>query len=256
MTSNRRCKRPFRFTEDRLMKFVELYRRESCLWNRQTQLQTTRNSAYKRIQTGINNEVHRNEDPVSVLGVKMKINTLRSLYLQELTRINANSMYKPKISWFAPLHDFLAPYMDKQSTRESAMDSLMPERQLRIKLHRMKNIKQSPLDEKSNSQVPMANSPASGLSTTPSSPPLNTKTAPPARSPIRTAPQIVKFPQNCSILQSLGSNEFTFFGLSVGAQLCNMPLSNAMIMQSKIQNMLSMERRKIDGDTSEVDMYS
>lgn len=54
----------------------------------------------------------------------------------------------------------------------------------------------------------------------------------------------------------MGEDEFTFFGLSVAAQLRSMPLANAMIMQSKIQYMLSMERRKINGDTTEVNLFS
>lgn len=58
------------------------------------------------------------------------------------------------------------------------------------------------------------------------------------------------------IVQSVGEDEFTFFGLSVAAQLRSMPLANAMIMQSKIQYMLSMERRKINGDTTEVNLFS
>lgn len=53
-----------------------------------------------------------------------------------------------------------------------------------------------------------------------------------------------------------GEDEFTFFGLSVAAQIRNMPLDNAMVIQSKIQYMISMERRKINGQTNEVDMYN
>lgn len=57
-------------------------------------------------------------------------------------------------------------------------------------------------------------------------------------------------------VQSMGEDEFTFFGLSVAAQLRSMPLANAMVMQSKIQYMLSTERRKINGDTTEVNLFS
>lgn len=64
-----------------------------------------------------------------------------------------------------------------------------------------------------------------------------------------------KLEKTCFV-QSMGEDEFTFFGLSVAAQLRSMPLANAMIMQSKIQYMLSMERRKINGDTSEVNLFS
>jgi len=53
-----------------------------------------------------------------------------------------------------------------------------------------------------------------------------------------------------------GEDEFTFFGLSVAAQIRNMPLASAMVMQSKIQYMISMERRKIGGHSCDVDIFN
>ncbi|KAH8371508.1 hypothetical protein KR093_007747 [Drosophila rubida] len=260
MASNRAAKRPFRFTEERHLKFVELLGREPSLWNNLPQSQGIRNEAHKRIQSGLNSGVQRNETPVTLVGVKIKIKNLRTVYHQELKKIYSNPAYKPKISWFAPLHDFLAPYQDTP-----ALVSSLPQKRLRIKLPRIKTIKQPPFDDEQESPVKLHPRPAAQVlkpktgsslpAPLPAPPSLPVVTIPPQASDA-TAPQIPKFSENCSMLQSLGSNEFAFFGLSVGAQLSNMPLSNAMIMQSKIQYMLSVERRKIDGDASEVNMLS
>lgn len=104
---------PFRFTDERHMKFVELYSREPCLWNRRPQLWAARNAAYKRIQMGINAEAEPTENPITIQGVKMKIKNLRTGYHQELKKIRANPKYTPKIPWFAPLHKFMAQFLDK-----------------------------------------------------------------------------------------------------------------------------------------------
>lgn len=52
-----------------------------------------------------------------------------------------------------------------------------------------------------------------------------------------------------------GEDEFTYFGLNVAAQLRNMPLANTMVMQSKIQYMLAVERRKISGHSTDVNIF-
>lgn len=104
---------PFRFSDERNVKFVELYRREPCLWNRRPYLWGARNAAYKRIQRGMNCEADAGETPLTLPGVKTKIKNMRSSYHQELKKIRTNPKYTPKIPWFAPLHSFLAQFLDK-----------------------------------------------------------------------------------------------------------------------------------------------
>lgn len=113
MSTNEEPRVPFRFSDERHIKFVELYSREPCLWNRRPYLWGARNAAYRRVQTGINAEALPNENPVTLEGVKTKIKNMRTGYHQELRKIRANSKYTPKIPWFAPLHAILAPFLDQ-----------------------------------------------------------------------------------------------------------------------------------------------
>ncbi|TDG40684.1 hypothetical protein AWZ03_012890 [Drosophila navojoa] len=261
---------PFRFTDERHMKFVELYSREPCLWNRQPQLWVARNAAYKRIQMGINAEVEPTENPITLQGVKMKIKNLRTGYHQELKKIRANPKYTPKIPWFAPLHKLLAQFLDKKSDEDIVLVNTPPLKRLQIKLPRLKTIKLLPLESEEKREIKMELEPdqqvlipTTALSVMPNQsppPPLRFIT-PPAQpsSPVEVNPTPVvssALLDRTRTLPSLGDDEFMFFGLSVAAQLRSMPLSNAMIMQSKIQYMLSVERRKISGDTTEVNLFT
>ncbi|XP_030564709.1 uncharacterized protein LOC115765339 [Drosophila novamexicana] len=266
---------PFRFTDERHMKFVELYSREPCLWNRRPYLWGARNAAYKRIQLGINAETEPNENSITLQGVKMKIKNMRTGYHQELKKIRANPRYTPKIPWFAPLHKFLAQFLDKKSDEEVVLVPSPPLKRLQIKLPRLKTIKLLPLESEEKPEIKMELEPsqqvfipttALPLMPTLTPPPPLRLITPPAQPPSPVPPQILEVTSLPTVnptlvdrpraLQSTGDDEFTYFGLSVAAQLRSMPLSNAMIMQSKIQYMLSMERRRIGGDTTEANLFA
>jgi len=103
---------PYRFSDERTVKFVELYGREPCLWNKRPYLRRARNAAYRRIQAGINADIEPYETCLTIQGVKMKIKNLRTGYHQELKKIRTISGYQPKTPWFAPLHGFLAEFLD------------------------------------------------------------------------------------------------------------------------------------------------
>ncbi|XP_064551877.1 uncharacterized protein LOC135437747 isoform X2 [Drosophila montana] len=146
---------PFRFTDERHIRFVELYSREPCLWNRRPYLWGARNAAYKRIQLGINAEAEPNENPITLQGLKMKIKNMRSGYHQELKKIRTNAKYTPKIPWFAPLHKFLAQFLDKKSDEEVVSVHSPPLKRLQIKLPRLKTIKLLPLESEENPEIKM-----------------------------------------------------------------------------------------------------
>ncbi|KAL7738246.1 hypothetical protein ACLKA6_006577 [Drosophila palustris] len=267
MTTNGEPGMPFRFSDERHIKFVELYSREPCLWNRRPYLFGARNAAYKRVQTGINAEALPNECHVSLEGVKTKIKNMRTGYHQELKKIRENPKYTPKIPWFAPLHTILAPFLDKQ-TNDVPLISPKPLKRLQVKLPRLrpkvpyesKENVEVKVELEPNQQVFIPNDALPLMPTLTPAPPLRLIT-PLAQPP--TPPQILEVPaqpkanssavERTLTMQPLSEDEFTFFGLSVAAQLRCMPLTSAMIMQSKIQIMLSMERRRIGGDTTEVD---
>lgn len=151
----------------------------------------------------------------------------------------------------------------------------MPLKRVQIKLPRLKVFPfpcQPGVDVKTefepNQQVVIPNSALPLMPTLTPAPPLRLISPPPPSVPAPQQQQQSQPPpterisssplklEQTRIVQSMSEDEFTFFGLSVAAQLRSMPLANAMIMQSKIQYMLSMERRKINGDTTEVNLFS
>jgi len=153
----------------------------------------------------------------------------------------------------------------------------MPLKRLQIKLPRLRPIKLQPYESEGeadgkielepNQQVLIPSNALPLMPTLTPAPPLRLIT-PPAQPPPSTPPEILEVPslqpksnnssklERTLAIQSMGEDEFTFFGLSVAAQLRSMPLPSAMIMQAKIQYMLSTERRRIGGDTTEANLFA
>nr|XP_017096717.2 uncharacterized protein LOC108125144 isoform X2 [Drosophila bipectinata] len=222
MSNTARATVPFRFTDERTLVFVILYGREPCLWNKKQYLQRARNAAYRRIQTGINSVTEPHEAHLTVQGVKMKIKNLRSAYHQELKKIRLNPEYQPKTPWFGPLHEFLGEFID---TNELSSPDTPPLKRLQIRLTRI------------TEPIP------AGCSASEKGEVLGS-----------TQGSVTGTGLGLGVGMR-GEDEFTFFGLSVAAQLRNMPLANAMVMQSKIQYMLAVERRKISGHSTDVNIF-
>nr|XP_016927958.1 uncharacterized protein LOC108008590 [Drosophila suzukii] len=284
---------PYRFSDERTVKFVELYGREPCLWNKRPYLRRARNAAYRRIQAGINADIEPYETCLTIQGVKMKIKNLRTGYHQELKKIRTISGYQPKTPWFAPLHGFLAEFLDTNEFETSTTPQL---KRLQIRLTRLKPIKlQTEIkpdpDDMSVPEMPSIPTPSSLFTVLAAPMPMDQPPTPPPSLPkiaeINTAPLSapaqMPLPMStaCSLSEKSevlglgmgssvagrangaglgvgmrGEDEFTFFGLSVAAQIRNMPLASAMVMQSKIQYMISMERRKIGGHSCDVDIFN
>ncbi|KAH8252561.1 hypothetical protein KR032_000629 [Drosophila birchii] len=286
---------PFRFSDERTLKFVELYGREPCLWNKRPYLRRARNAAYRRIQAGMNSDTEPMESLITIQGIRIKIKNLRTSYHQELKKIRTMPGYTPKAPWFSPLHEFLYDFVD---TAEKNTEPAPPVRRLQIRLTRLKpiklqtDIKPDPEDIDFTETIPAP--PAPSLFTILPQPMMieQPPTPPPSLdkiAEINPGPPTVQMPlpipaatgsmsEKSEVIEpGLGSvpslgrgtglglgmdlamrgeDEFTFFGLSVAAQIRNMPLDNAMIIQSKIQYMISMERRKINGQANDVDMFN
>ncbi|KAH8355174.1 hypothetical protein KR093_007644 [Drosophila rubida] len=258
----------FRFTDERHLKFVEAFSREPCLWNRHPYLWGARVAACKRIQDVMNGTLQPNENPISLQGIKMKIKNMRSVYHQELKKIKANPYYYPRSCWFEPLDKILGPFLDRNDDDEQLISPIALKR-LQVKVPRLKSIRLMPnsADERTEVKIELEDElPTDVPSTLTAAPPLRMITPPPRpATPSPNPPQIVEVTslhttkptilEQTRSLQSAGEDEFTFFGLSVAAQLRSMPLSSAMVMQSKIQYMISKERRRINGDTSEANLF-
>ncbi|XP_062137425.1 uncharacterized protein LOC133846448 isoform X3 [Drosophila sulfurigaster albostrigata] len=319
-TSGRPMER-FRFTDERHLMLVEAFSREPYLWSRGSSRYVwgARSAACKRIQNIMNGTLQRNETPVSLEGVKMKIGNLRTVYRRELRKIKENPSYYPNSCWFEPLNKILAPLLDKNPDDDEVMVSANPfqeekadehqqlispiplkrlqraddnvqliyqpsqkqtkaevsetfmeengdgneelispksQKRLQVKVPRLKCIRVMPSEVEESTEIKIEHdAEADQLEpSTSTSPQLSVITSPP-RSPSSNLPKIVNASSLQTALRNRDEDEFTFFGMSVAAQLRKMPLSSAMIMQSKIQHMISMERRKINGDTSEVNLF-
>ncbi|XP_030368842.1 uncharacterized protein LOC115619953 [Scaptodrosophila lebanonensis] len=290
---------PFRFTDEKTLKFVEEYRRAECLWNRTRARKEEREQAYDRLRRAMDNERTVGEEPLTLKGVKVKIKNLRTYYHQELKRMKSDLGYTPRSICFKPLHSFLAKYLHQSKFKtvgDSAGDvseddathiPLSTIKRCKIKLTRLKTIKLLPLKDEGDcievvepqvekiksepsaeqqllvkvGSSPHAEAPPLRLLTPPTSaplplpPPLNYRAEQlPHITEITTLHQPLKNINNSSTIERnpmqplQNEDEFHFFGLSVAAQLRSMPLSNAMLMQANIQNLLSTERRKINGN--------
>ncbi|KAH8401805.1 hypothetical protein KR009_007931 [Drosophila setifemur] len=272
---------PFRFTDERTIKFVDLYGREPCLWNKRPYLRRARNAAYRRIQMGMNAITEPHESPMTIKGVKMKIKNLRTGYHQELRKIRTIEGYQPKTPWFLPVHEFLADYID---TNEHVTRNTPQLKRLQIRLTRLKPIKMQmeikpEPDEMDSTEMSSPAPAASSLFTmlpTPMPLPMEEPPTPPPSLTKTGDANSVPLPVSGPIPLPLpadekndvsgtglglgvglrGEDEFTFFGLSVAAQLRNMPLANAMVMQSRIQYMLAIERRMISGHSTDVGIFN
>ncbi|XP_017018788.1 uncharacterized protein [Drosophila kikkawai] len=286
---------PFRFSDERTLKFVELYGREPCLWNKRPYLRRARNAAYRRIQVGINADTEPMESMITIQGIRIKIKNLRTSYHQELRKIRTIPGYSPKALWFGPLHEFLYEFVD---TAEKNTMPAPPLKRLEIRLTRLKSvklqneIKPDPEEMDSSETPPVPPNPS--LFTVLPQPMIMEQPLTPPHSldkiaELNPGPATVQMPLPITAAGSMpekteavgtglgsvadlgrgsglgglgmglgmrGEDEFTFFGLSVAAQIRNMPLDNAMVIQSKIQYMISMERRKINGHSNEVDMFN
>ncbi|KAH8305899.1 hypothetical protein KR018_001205 [Drosophila ironensis] len=276
---------PFRFTDERTLLFVQLYGREPCLWNQRQYMRRARNSAYRRIQAGINSVTEPHEANITIEGVKIKIKNLRSGYHQELKRKRSNPGYQPKTPWFAPLHQFLAEYIEKNERSTMSTASV---KRLEIRLPKLRPIKMlteiKPETEDTPSlEMPLDASPTL-FTVVPMSLAMEEPPTPPASETKNSAEDTNAPPipvqglntmSEASVDAAIGSmaatahglggfgvgemrgpDEFTYFGLSVAAQLRNMPLADAMTMQSKIQYMLSMERRRLTGHSTDVTIFN
>ncbi|XP_062137426.1 uncharacterized protein LOC133846448 isoform X4 [Drosophila sulfurigaster albostrigata] len=126
-TSGRPMER-FRFTDERHLMLVEAFSREPYLWSRGSSRYVwgARSAACKRIQNIMNGTLQRNETPVSLEGVKMKIGNLRTVYRRELRKIKENPSYYPNSCWFEPLNKILAPLLDKNPDDDEVMVSANP----------------------------------------------------------------------------------------------------------------------------------
>ncbi|XP_068144612.1 uncharacterized protein [Drosophila tropicalis] len=272
----RRHLTPFRFTDGRNVLFVELLGREPCLWNQRPYSMRARNAALKRIQAGLNAQLICREAPLHLDGVRIKISDMRRHYTQELRKMRLNQNYKPKFAWFEPLHAFLGESSDSLDPKRDLSSPQL--KQFKIRLTRLKQL---PLP----TQIKLE---PQGVLVTVEEPKRTAFTVLPAPMPPPPpplVPAIIAHPPPPPVVSSSVSHfceisptkmppneggggeegrgggrrhsedEFTFFGLSVAAQLRNMPLESAMIMQSKIQYLLSIERRKINGHTTDVNLF-
>lgn len=101
-----------KWPEAKLMKFIDLYEAEECLWN-------SKNDTYKSNllkKNAIENIVNKMDFKLlTVADVKDKIKSIRTLYRRELNKIvksqksecDVEYIYEPKLFWFKRVDTFL-----------------------------------------------------------------------------------------------------------------------------------------------------
>lgn len=109
-----------RWTEQTMMSFVLLYEAHPCLWNVDSPDYKDRELRKAALASLIKELGMPN---FSELDCKNKIKNMRSHYCQELKKIKmsaknatcADDVYKPSLSWFSTLDEFLRPFVVQKS---------------------------------------------------------------------------------------------------------------------------------------------
>lgn len=117
-----------KLSESKTVRFVELYKNETLLYDTTTQDYRNRDlraAAAKRIAEALN---------VSGFGpreVITKFKNLRNAYSQELKKISdskklgsTDDVYSPKVCWFATMDSFLRPFLHQRATQTSIVSNL------------------------------------------------------------------------------------------------------------------------------------
>lgn len=110
----------FRWTDEMMMKFVNLYKHHECLWQ-------TSNPKYKNKEarnTAVQNIVEEMAIPdFGLADCKNKIKNLRSHYCQELKKIQESknigaaedNVYQPTLVWFPTVDGFLRKFVQQSN---------------------------------------------------------------------------------------------------------------------------------------------
>ncbi|CAH1977597.1 unnamed protein product [Acanthoscelides obtectus] len=112
-----------RWGDDKTLQFVILYRNHECLWNpksSQYKNNILRNNAYEDMI------MKMNDPTLSLKSLKTKIKNLRSVYHNELKKIEHSKrsgsgtaeVYNPSTSWFHEMHSFLGDTGDYRTSIE------------------------------------------------------------------------------------------------------------------------------------------
>lgn len=102
----------YKMSNAQMMKFVELYRDQECLWKINSDAyknRDVRDEAFQAISNAMN------IDGFGIREVAQKIKNIRSSYYQEIKKSNnskksgssAEDIYKPRVPWFTTVHSFL-----------------------------------------------------------------------------------------------------------------------------------------------------
>lgn len=102
----------FKWRDNHISKFLELYQREECVWNVKSENYKNlplRDKSYENIRSGM--EI----DTLTINDIKNKIKSIRTTYRVELNKLlkanksgtGTEDVYKPKLFWFAQADAFL-----------------------------------------------------------------------------------------------------------------------------------------------------
>ncbi|CAH1976723.1 unnamed protein product [Acanthoscelides obtectus] len=237
-----------RWGDDKTLQFVILYRNHECLWNpksSQYKNNILRNNAYEDMI------MKMNDPTLSLKSLKTKIKNLRSVYHNELKKIEHSKrsgsgtaeVYNPSTSWFHEMHSFLGDTGDYRTSIEL-------------------NVEDSSQDSQSSDPVSNSNpmTPQSvSLNVSSPSPSLTTEDRPQSRSSSNPSKRrkkgvLEEGSITCALdrLENLTSvinrpteyDEFHYFAQNVAAQLRALPLYAALDLQTEIQTLLIAARRQ------------
>ncbi|XP_046405099.1 uncharacterized protein LOC124170420 [Ischnura elegans] len=237
MTSERISLSRMKWGSDTVMKFFRLYIKYPCLWDKNCADYRDRSLRLHALQDIL---VALNIDGLSIDLLKTKIHSLRSTYVNEITKVknskqwssSAEDIYKPKMPWFKLADSFLRDivWRDKNHARAVPQESVNETFPLEG------YITEADDSSEPNPQV-VANWSIKNEEFT-NEP--RQEVCEHTISPVESTSEI--FPSAAL------ENELDAFGKSVTAQMKNLPEEYAIELMAEIQTLLTKKRLKAIAD--------
>ncbi|XP_069702742.1 uncharacterized protein [Periplaneta americana] len=220
-----------------IMKFLEVYERYELLWNTHNKEYLNKTKRELMFQKLVSELKKQGFEKIDIEVVRKKIKTLKTVYRQELTKIAKSKqsavwpediIYKPKLAWFEKADSFL-----RCVTAGTASTSTLD---LKTDLEEVSDGEGSVHIEPEVCLQYSSQNTVRRLS--PSTPPSSKRAK---TTGINAVKEEVTNLQ-CVMSNSNDSDEFQQFANHIATQLKQLPLQNALLLQEKIQSLITRER--------------
>ncbi|GBP63007.1 hypothetical protein EVAR_43755_1 [Eumeta japonica] len=233
-----------KWSSEQTSKFIALYREQECLWridSMEYRNKKMRDDALNRISQGMQMSALTIED------VKKKIKHLRSTYLMELRKVekcfDSSTVYTPSLSWYKEMDDFIRDVTVKRSicniSSRAVGEFLVNDSDIQTEyeqdLQDQQEDQAAESDEGDFSKSLQAST-SFGINPLPDIKLKKTR----LRKFNSLIDELKTFVDETKGRKE--NDEFDIFGKHVAVQLRSLPLEEALIVQKKIQSVITHSR--------------